>query len=75
MPLPALVIMAMMGVPQDRLYDVKAWSDDIMLFHRHGAGDRTSMRVRSEAVAMAALFRDEIGKRRAGSRQRSLEPP
>ena len=66
MPLPALVIMAMMGVPQDRLYDVKAWSDDIMLFigTARATPDKYA-RAQRGAVAMAALFRDEIGKRRA----------
>ena len=66
MPLPALVIMSMMGVPGDRLYDVKAWSDDIMLFigTARAAQDKYT-RAQRGAVEMAALFRDEIQKRRA----------
>ena len=65
MPLPALVIMAMMGVSEDRLYDVKSWSDDIMLFigTARATPDKYE-RARRGAVKMAALFRDEIEKRR-----------
>jgi cytochrome P450 len=66
MPLPALVIMAMMGVPEDRLYQVKAWSDDIMLFIGTARATQDKYtRARRGAVEMAALFRDEIKKRRA----------
>jgi len=66
MPLPALVIMAMMGVPEDRLYHVKAWSDDIMLFIGTARATQDKYtRARRGAVEMAALFRDEIKKRRA----------
>lgn len=66
MPLPALVIMAMMGVPEDRLHDVKRWSDDIMLFigTARATPDKYT-RARRGAVEMAGLFRDEIEKRRA----------
>jgi cytochrome P450 len=66
MPLPALVIMTMMGVPADRLYDVKAWSDDIMLFIGTARATQDKYaRAQRGAVRMAALFADEIGKRRA----------
>jgi cytochrome P450 len=66
MPLPALVIMTMMGVPADHLHDVKAWSDDIMLFIGTArATEDKYTRAQRGAVAMAALFREEIGKRRA----------
>lgn len=66
MPLPALVIMAMMGVPEERLYDVKGWSDDIMLFigTARATPDKYE-RARRGAVEMAGLFREEIEKRRA----------
>jgi cytochrome P450 len=65
MPLPALVIMAMMGVPATHLYDVKAWSDDIMLFigTARATPDKYA-RARQGAVEMATLFHDEIKKRR-----------
>jgi cytochrome P450 len=66
MPLPALVIMAMMGVPQDRLHDVKGWSDDIMLFigTARATPDKYP-RARRGALEMAAMFREQIAKRRA----------
>lgn len=66
MPLPALVIMSMMGVPEDQLHEVKAWSDDIMLFigTARATHDKYT-RARRGAVEMAALFRHEIEKRRA----------
>jgi cytochrome P450 len=66
MPLPALVIMAMMGVPEDRLHDVKGWSDDIMLFigTARATPDKYE-RARRGAVQMAGLFRSEIERRRA----------
>jgi len=66
MPLPALVIMSMMGVPEDQLHEVKAWSDDIMLFigTARATHDKYA-RARRGAVEMAALFRHEIEKRRA----------
>jgi cytochrome P450 len=66
MPLPALVIMAMMGVPEDRLHDVKGWSDDIMLFigTARATPDKYE-RARRGAVEMAGLFRGEIEKCRA----------
>jgi cytochrome P450 len=65
MPLPALVIMAMMGVPATHLYDVKAWSDDIMLFigTARATPDKYA-RAKQGAVEMATLFHDEIKKRR-----------
>ena len=75
MPLPALVIMAMMGVPEDRLYDVKGWSDDIMLFigTARATPDKYE-RARRGAVEMAGLFRGEIEKRRADPGTDLLEP-
>ena len=53
MPLPARVIMAMLGVPEDRLDDVKGWSDDIVLFIGTARRRRTSTRAPSGAKAMA----------------------
>jgi cytochrome P450 len=65
MQLPALVIMGMMGVPQDQLHNIKSWSDDIMLFV--GSAQNTSgkyERARRGAVEMAALFRGLVQERR-----------
>jgi cytochrome P450 len=66
MPLPARVIMGMLGVPLARMHDIKHWSDDIMafLFSARQIGDKYE-RARSGAGAMAALFRGLIAERRA----------
>lgn len=66
MQLPALVIMGMLGVPEDRLHNIKAWSDDIMLFV--GSAQNTAgkyERARRGAMEMAELFRGEVQARRA----------
>lgn len=66
MQLPALVIMGMLGVPEDRLHHIKAWSDDIMLFI--GSAQDTPGKyelARRGAHEMAAFFREEIARRRA----------
>lgn len=66
MQLPALVIMGMLGVLEDRLHQIKAWSDDIMLFI--GSAQDTPGKyelARRGAHEMAAFFRAEIAKRRA----------
>ncbi|MEM1045758.1 MAG: cytochrome P450 [Pseudomonadota bacterium] len=65
MPLPALVIMDMLGVPRDRLDDMKAWSDDLVGFigSARAAPDKYE-RARHGAVCMAACFRDLIAERR-----------
>ena len=66
MQLPALVIMSMLGVPHERLQEIKTWSDDIMLLI--GSARQTPdkyERARSGAVAMAGLFRELIAQRRS----------
>ena len=66
MPLPALVIMSMLGVADDYLDRIKAWSDDIMLFI--GSAQDTPGKyelARRGAHEMAAFFREEIERRRA----------
>ncbi len=65
MQLPARVIMAILGIAGERVHDIKAWSDDIMsfLFSARDVADKYE-RARRGATAMAALFRDEIAKRR-----------
>jgi cytochrome P450 len=65
-PLPALVIMDMLGVPRDELPRVKRLSDEIALFigSTRGAAEKYG---RAEAATreMAALFRSLIDERRA----------
>ena len=66
MPLPALVIMGMLGVEPSHLHRIKAWSDDIMLFI--GSAQDTPGKyelARRGAHEMAAFFRAEIARRRA----------
>ena len=63
--LPAMVIMDMLGVPRDMLFQIKAWSDDMTNFvhsPRHVA-DRHE-RARKGVVAMAEFFRCMIDDRR-----------
>ncbi len=64
-PLPALVIMSMLGVPHDMLTRVKGWSDEMVLFIG-GAQDVPDKyaRARDGAHQMAAYFRDLIAERR-----------
>jgi hypothetical protein len=68
-PLPALVIMAMMGVPNEELARVKRLSDDMLPFI---GSSRTSSEKYDIAEAatreMAELFRDLIAARRAAPR-------
>jgi len=64
-PLPAFVIMDMLGIPRSRLADVKHWSDEIKLFI--GAAQSTPDkydRARAGAEAMAELFRELIDAQR-----------
>ncbi|QUT06863.1 cytochrome P450 [Sphingobium phenoxybenzoativorans] len=64
--LPGMVIMELMGVERGRLLEVKSWSDDMMLFigSARGVPDKYE-RAKRGAVAMATLFKEAIGKRRA----------
>jgi cytochrome P450 len=58
--------MSVLGVPEERLYQIKAWSDEIMLFV--GSAQDTPGKyelARRGAHEMAAFFRDEIARRRA----------
>jgi cytochrome P450 len=65
MQLPARVIMGMLGVPQDRLHDIKHWSDEIMafLFSAREIPDKYE-RARHGAHEMSTLFRGLIAERR-----------
>jgi cytochrome P450 len=65
-PLPALVIMDMLGVPRSELARLKHLSDEMALFIG-SARDSTEKYARAEAATheMAALFRELIAARRA----------
>jgi len=71
-PLPALVIMDMLGVPRDQLQRIKSLSDEIALFIG-STRDAPEKYSRAEAATheMAALFRALIAERRAAP-QRDL---
>lgn len=64
-PLPCLVIMAMLGVPRERLPELKRLSDEMALFI---GSSRTSPEkydtAEAATQAMAALFRELIDERR-----------
>jgi cytochrome P450 len=64
-PLPALVIMDMLGVPRDELARLKRLSDEMALFIG-SARDSPEKYARAEAATheMAGLFRDLIAARR-----------
>jgi len=63
-PLPATVIMDMLGVPRADLRDVKVWSDDIALFigTAQVAGNKY-LRAEQGARAMAGYFRSLVEAR------------
>lgn len=65
-PLPATVMMDLLGVPREDLYLVKDWSDDIALFI--GTSRATAdkyLRAEAGAKAMADYFRGILAKRAA----------
>ncbi len=66
MPLPALVILDMLGVEREMLWPMKRWSDDMQVFigSARGVPDKYE-RARSGAVQMSAYFRGKIEERRA----------
>ena len=68
-PLPAMVIMDMLGVPRGELAQVKRLSDEMALFIG-GTRDSPEKYARAEAATrdMAALFRELIAARRAAPR-------
>ena len=70
MLLPALVIMDMLGVPRDKLADIKAWSDDMVVFigSARGVPDKYE-RARHGAQQMSGFFRGLIAERRAEPRE------
>jgi cytochrome P450 len=63
--LPAMVIMDMMGIPRDMLFQIKGWSDNLINFvGSPRLVDNKYERARSGVVAMADYFRDLIQERR-----------
>ncbi|CAN5200953.1 cytochrome P450 [soil metagenome] len=63
--LPGYVVMDLLGVPRDRLADVKSWSDEMMLFIGSSRGvDDKYGRAKHGAQSMAELFRGLIDERR-----------
>ncbi len=69
MPLPAYVIMDLLGVPRERMAAMKAWSDEMQLFigSARGAPDKYA-KASHGAHEMAALFRGLIAERRTEPR-------
>jgi hypothetical protein len=71
--LPGYVVMDLLGVPRDRLAEVKQWSDEMMLFigSSRGVEDKYE-RARHGAYSMAELFRQLIDERRAHPQEDAL---
>jgi cytochrome P450 len=67
--LPGYVVMDILGVPRDRLAEVKQWSDEMMLFigSSRGVEDKYG-RAKHGAQSMADLFRGLIDDRRSDPR-------
>jgi cytochrome P450 len=67
--LPGYVVMDLLGVPRERMVEVKQWSDEMMLFigSSRGVADKYA-KARNGAHSMAALFRGLITERRADPR-------
>ena len=69
-PLPALVIMAMLGVPKEELARVKRMSDDIALFIGSSRMSPEKYDIAEQATReMAGFFRELIQDRRRNARQ------
>jgi cytochrome P450 len=68
-PLPAMVIMDLLGVPRAELRHVKVWSDDIALFigSAQASADKYE-RAETGARAIADFFRGIVRERRADPR-------
>lgn len=66
---PGYVVMDLLGVPRDRLAEVKQWSDEMMLFIGSARGVKDKYeRARHGAHSMAELFRGLIEERRTQPR-------
>jgi cytochrome P450 len=69
-PLPALVIMAMLGVPREELAKVKRMSDDIALFIGSARMSADKYDIAEKAtLEMAAFFRELIQDRKRNPQQ------
>ena len=69
-PLPALVIMSMLGVPREELAEVKRLSDDMALFIGSSRMSSEKYAIAEKATKeMAAFFRELIQDRRTPARQ------
>ena len=69
MPLPATVIMDMLGVPREHMHEIKHWSDELALFigSARGVPDKYE-RARDGMRQIASLFRTLLAQRRADPR-------
>lgn len=67
-PLPAYVIMDMLGVPRADLRAVRRWSDELALFvgAARGTGEARYDRAEDGAKQLAEYFRGLVAERRAG---------
>lgn len=64
--LPGFVVMDLLGVPRERLPEVKEWSDEMMLFIGSARSVENKYgRARHGAQSMAELFRELIADRKA----------
>ncbi|HVV09306.1 cytochrome P450 [Amycolatopsis sp.] len=71
--LPGYVVMDLLGVPRDRLAEVKQWSDEMMLFIGSSRGvENKYERARHGAYSMAELFRQLIDERRSHPKDDAL---
>ena len=66
MPLPAYVILDLLGIPHQSYADLKAWSDDLRAFVGSSRADPDRYnRARHGATQLAGFFREVIAARRA----------
>ena len=66
MPLPAYVILDLLGIPHQSFADLKAWSDDLRAFVGSSRADPDRYnRARHGATQLAGFFREVIAARRA----------
>ena len=66
MPLPAYVILDLLGIPHQSYADLKAWSDDLRAFVGSSRADPDRYnRARHGATQVAGFFREVIAARRA----------
>ncbi len=72
-PLPAYVIMDMLGIPRDQLANVKFWSDEISLFIAASKNTPDKYdRARAGVEAMAAMLQELIDEQRRNPKDNVL---